>query len=632
MCGIAGIVSQSELDRGVLIDCADSMRHRGPDSKDKQEYCSIRLSNDYNVGLIHTRLAILDLTDKGLQPMYSASRNSAIVLNGEVYNYKELANEYLKDYICKTGTDTEVVLELLERYGLEALNWFRGMYAIGLLDVRNERLYLIRDKFGVKPLYYDLSEEGICFASELKGILALNKSKKYKLNLGALTSFFQYSYVQGEASILDGVKRLEAGKYLCVDLNKNFRSKLSTYWDAQNFLVNTENKVSSSEKELDQILTEAVNYRLVSDVPVGVFLSGGVDSSTVSSMLKESRLLKYFTIGFNQSHLDESIAAAKIAEHLGVEHIVENCSEQDLFNQIRRIPFHFDEPFADPSVIPTMQLCQMSSEYTRVVLSSDGGDELFGGYDKYEWTLALLKYSNKWYTLLFRMLNILATKFGPQIITIGSKKLLRIVKIIGILSDKNSVERILMNVQKYITDENIQYYLKKSSIVDYYDVVPSNFESLDRMSLLDIKTHLPNQIMTKVDRSSMAYSIEGREPLLDEDILRHAFRAKARDKINGKKRKIMLRKVAHHYLPKSLLNRPKQGFTPPLGQWLRGPMVHLLDEYLNESKLSSAIFNVSNILKAKKRLLEGSDSDIRIVWHTLIFQLWLEEWSNHIEY
>lgn len=634
MCGIAGIVSKRIIHEKLLASAAKSLRHRGPDSKGRKEFEIYKTEALNHIGLVHTRLSIIDLSLNGMQPMTSSSGQYSIVFNGEIYNFKELAKKHLSGCNLKSQGDTEILLELFEKYNIECLTWLRGMFAVCIIDRYKDELYLFRDKFGVKPLYYEVDQNKVHFGSELKAIFALNPDKKYKIDSSALNSFFQLGYVLGEQSILSNIKKVVPGTVVKINLSSTqYEITKLTYWDAASSLTSISSKFDLIVKELADKIKSAVSYRLVSDVPVGIFLSGGYDSSVVSaSIVDMAKDLRFFTIGFEDKLLDESSSARQIALALGLQHNIEFCTEEDLIMNFTQLAYYFDEPFADPSSIPTMQLAKLASKYSTVVLSSDGGDEIFAGYDKHQIVLLIHRLSNSKLRLAFLFLRKLFNPLYGKSICLSSKKISQFLKFIDLVSRKLEIEQLLLDAQKYITDESASRYLKNPYKTRYSGKQFPDKSLVDRMLIADIKTHLPDQIMTKVDRSTMAFSIEGREPLLDEELLRYSMSLKDEFKITSRDKKIALKMVAHQLMAKRLLDRPKQGFTPPMKEWLKGPLRNELDKYVNENLLSEKIFNIRELIKAKNRFLNGSHADFRVVWHTLIFQKWINQWQKHIEY
>ena len=635
MCGIAGFVSlNNKLDIKNLIKMTDALAHRGPDNSG---YKIIENPNT-KVGLGHRRLAILDLSEKANQPMQFD--NLIIVFNGEVYNFKEIRKE-LEGYGYKfiSNSDTEVVLKAFHKWGKKAVNKFRGMWAFAIYDFKNRELILCRDRVGVKPLYYYIGPDFILFASELKSFYQIIDFKKEE-NKQSIYYFFKYGYIPTPYTIFKNTYKLEPGTFLTIKENLSLRKE--KYWDAENFVFKEKKEfknISEEEtiNELEKILKEAFSLRMIADVPVGMFLSGGIDSSLVSAILQSTskNKLNTFTIGFYEEDLNEAIWAKKIADYLGTNHTELYLTAKDVLENFDLIPKIFDEPFGDVSAIPTYLVSKLARQKVKVSLSADGGDELFGGYTNYIPVKKLYRYLSKVpYDLRKYIYNIFNNNISAKI----TEFLLR--------NKPNSYDRYkklkesiisenILNIfdisKSYWLDEDLKKLLKfeteeKKSIYTY----KNNFKDLLNLILLkDMNTYMTDDILVKVDRTTMAVSLEGREPFLDNKIIEFAISLPSEIKIRKGKTKYILRKILYRYIPRELVDRPKQGFGLPLQKWFRNELKEFLKYYLSEEKLKNTdIFNVQFIKNELDKYFSGRNINVNKFWLILVYMQWREKWIN----
>ena len=636
MCGFAGIISKNEISKVVLDKMGEKIDYRGPD-----KHCSEIINfNKFNIGLVHRRLSILDLSESGSQPMWDKNNRICIVYNGEVYNFNKLKSECTAKYSStfNTSTDTEVIIELYKNEGISFVSKLNGMFAFFLIDIDKGKCFLVRDRVGVKPFFYGWHNNDFYFGSELKSFFG-NTSFSPKVSINAVSGFLQYGYVPGNISIYEGIKKVQPGTYIEFNFKSN-STKTHTYWVLENSIKRSKSlSFKKAKVQFKDLLKSSFSYRMVSDVPVGVFLSGGYDSTLLTGILTEAgHKLDTFTIGFDDQNIDESKHAKEISKHFKTNHHEFICKPEDALNYVNKIPFIYDEPFGDPSAIPTMMVSDKASDFVKVVLSADGGDEIFGGYDKHKWVLN----SNKLKKPIIKNLSLVALQIlGHKIFEKLAKAinlrnyLTRITKLKKILNYTSIVDSMSLFSQ-YIPDFEIASWVKisKSSENEFFKnhKLNSNIDSVDEMLYVDIKTHLPDQIMTKVDRATMSASIEGREPLLDYRIIEKSFSLKIDFKIDNKgNTKKILKSIVWDMVPKEMIERPKQGFVIPLAKWLRGPLRDLVEEHISEDKLDYSIFNVSFIIDFKNRFMAGENLSERKLWHILMYQLWQQKWiSNKI--
>ncbi|MBI1222782.1 MAG: asparagine synthase (glutamine-hydrolyzing) [Bacteroidetes bacterium] len=633
MCGFSGLLSKSIVTESTMEAMGKAIDYRGPDSTGIQ----IETVGNHHIGLVHKRLSIIDLSEVANQPMYNHDKSVVIVFNGEIYNYQELKDEFLKEakYPFQSNSDTEVLLALYGSYGIDFVHHLNGMFAFALLDKVKGKMFFVRDRVGVKPLYYGWNEGNFYFGSELKTFFGHPEFKPV-LNPRAIKDFMQFGYVPGHLCIYKGIHKISPGHYLELNLN-GFETNDTEYWHFKENALSELKKhaihdESKGVKTFNQLFDSAFNYRMIADVPVGVFLSGGYDSTLLVGKLSEKREdLKTFTIGFQDKKIDESDDAKKIAAHFGTTHSSRVCAIEDALRYLQDIPFLFDEPFGDPSAIPTMMVSELASEKVKVVLSADGGDEIFGGYDKHKWALKIHKMSNSPLRLIY-ILGCEVALLMPDSVAeklVGKRNPLgRIRKIKSLLKQKDIVD-ILRGISKYISDEEINkwVHIEGDEPGRFKNVLRSGNPLAD-MLFTDVRTHLPDQIMTKVDRSTMWFSIEGREPLLDYRIIEESFALSNHLKINEQTGKYLLKRIVWDLIDKKQIDKPKQGFVVPLAEWLRGPLKATLMDVINEEKLDSAYFNVPEIIHYRDRFLAGENLSERKLWHLYIFQTWKEKWLS----
>ncbi|MEM5830965.1 MAG: asparagine synthase (glutamine-hydrolyzing) [Candidatus Aenigmatarchaeota archaeon] len=607
----------------VLTEMRDSLRHGGPD--DAGNY----VEKENGLALANRRLAILDLSPLGHQPMVDDRNEIIVVFNGEIYNFQEIKKE-LKNlgYKFKSNSDTEVIIYAYKHWGLDCIQRFRGMFAIVIWNKRSKKLILIRDRIGVKPLYYYFKDGIFMFASETRAFLKHPKFKK-EISKEGLFLFFRYGYIFYPYSIWQDVCKLEPGSYLIIDKNQNIKKE--KYWSIEKvyekYFENENKKFDENEliEKLEQILLDSFKLRLVSDVPVGIFLSGGIDSSTVTAILQKniSQKLKTFTIGFYEEKYDESKWAKKIAEYLGTDHTEIFCSIKEALEIIPKLPEIYDEPFGDSSAIPTHLVSKIAREKVKVILSGDGGDEFFGGYDKYWVYKVILNYPfifNKYFSSLFKL-----------ILNMKKEDPYRIEKFIKLLHKKTAVEKFSYISSCFLDDYNDlvkdDFLISKEITFSIDDENLKSLPPVVQWMLIDAKYYLSEDILTKVDRASMAVALETREPLLDHKILEFVAPLHLKYKFTKNSGKYILKKLLAKYLPRELFERPKHGFSIPQFEWLKNELKELVEITLSKDEIEKyGILEYNHVDKIKKEFYNNSLKNHFKLWYVFIFQLWAEKW------
>jgi len=632
MCRIAGIWSLNKSSnyniniKELIQQIRDTMKHGGPDD------AGVFVDKNAQLALGHRRLTIIDLTSLGHQPM--KYKDFCIVYNGEVYNFKEIKKELLaKGYKFKSNSDTEVVLKAFISWGPDCIHKFRGFFAFAIWDKRNERLYLFRDRIGVKPLYYYFKDNWLLFASEIKAFHKFPHFNK-EIDMTALSFFFQYGYIPAPYSIFKYVKKVRPGHFLII--NRRGIKEIK-YWDIVDFYKKEENKIEifEAEKEIENLLIEGFKYRLVSDVPVGVFLSGGVDSSAVTALLQKniSTTLHTFTIGFKENEYDESIYAQRIAKYLETKHTELFCSIKDALEIIEKLPEIYDEPFGDSSAIPTFLISKLARNYVKVILSGDGGDELFAGYTKYEIVYKFYKIPY----LLRKSLSFIFSLFSPEFVDNFSflKKYYtnireKFYKFRNMLDGRDIEEMFCLSgsyasfgiIEKLLETNKYKYIFK----FPLMEKIPDD-EIISYMQMVDIKTYLPDDIMAKVDRASMANSLETREPFLDNKLIEYLMSLPFNIKYRKGKGKWILKRILYKYLPPKLLDRPKKGFEIPIYKWLKE---FILKEYNYDFSRDflkrQGILNPDFVVSLINNFLSGKYVNPHFLWFIFIFQRWYNKW------
>lgn len=623
MCGITGfLLSSGGFPAGAIDRMTDSMVHRGPD--DRGTWAEL----NSGIAFGHRRLSILDISPLGRQPMASNCERYVLCYNGEVYNYKELRDELRGlGHEFKGGSDTEVLLAAIVEWGVEAaVTRFVGMFAFALWDCRELELVLVRDRLGIKPIYYGSVGADFVFGSELKSIKAYPGFDN-GVDRGALSLYFRHNYIPAPYSIYENVHKLAPGCILRVKAGK--QPRIGTYWSAQAVWDEGLNRPFAGNEmdavdHLETLLKDAVASRMISDVPLGAFLSGGIDSSTVVALMQaqSGRPVKTFSIGFNESGFNEASHAKAVAEHLGTDHTELYLNATDMLDIIPSLPRYWDEPFADSSQIPTYYVSQLARRHVTVSLSGDGGDELFAGYDRYFWSdkvRGMLAVPHAVRSVLASIGNQLPVWAYSALGPLGHKIRWRLDGLK--CRDFKSLYRFLVSHHKnpasfVLSGHEPETALTRSS--------QAGGDVYHRMGLWDTVSYLPDDILTKVDRASMAVSLEARVPLLDHRVVEFAATLPKAMKIKEGQGKHVLRQVLYRYVPKKLVDRPKMGFGLPVAQWLGHELKDWCEALLDREKMKQQGFLDYRAVRTMwEHFLTGDEYYSHFLWDILMFQAWL---------
>jgi asparagine synthase (glutamine-hydrolysing) len=608
MCGIAGFISKEFEDKD-LQKMACILQHRGPDAK------GFYYDATSGVGLAHRRLSILDLSEAANQPFYSRDGRYVMIYNGEVYNFKEVAAKYNID--ARTTSDTEIIIEAFAKVGMQSVQDLNGMFSIVIWDKVRKKLYLIRDRIGVKPLYYYWKEKNFAFASELKSIFSLPFDKT--INQHAVTDFLYLGYIPGDSTIYKFCKKLKPGHYAVLH---NEELTVQSYWQLEDKLIApvTEDEVVA-KATLKNLLESSVEYCMVSDVPVGILLSGGVDSSTVAAIAQavSNTPIKTFSIGFTEKKYNESEFARSIAKHIGSDHYEYTVTEKDALNLVDKILDVYDEPYADSSAIPTLLVSELARKHVTVALSGDGGDELFMGYGFYYWARRLRN----------PFLKTFRKPLAAALHTFGDNRLKRGSKLFNYPAESKIKSHIFSQEQYFFTEGELKQLLLKPVDITIDERIHSDartFSLPEEQSFFDIKNYLPEELLVKTDRASMYHSLEIRVPLLDYRLVEFAVNLSPELKLNGKTGKYLLKQVLYDYVPAFYFDRPKRGFSIPLRTWLITDLKYLIDRYLSNNVLEQCgIVHPSIVQQLKNEFFAGRDYLYNKLWALILLHKWFLE-------
>lgn len=620
MCGICGIIdtAKAPIDKARVTAMARAMAHRGPDDEGIYSAAGVCLG--------HRRLSIIDLSSAGHQPLSNEDKAIWAVLNGEIYNYKELRAELQKKgHIFHSNSDTEVLVHLYEAQGKECVKSILGMYAFAIWDSKRQSLLLARDRIGKKPLLYSYRDGKLCFASEFRALLESNLVEK-KINLQALDYYFTFGYIPAPLTIYANVFKLLPGHILCLEKQQ---IKTERYWQLD-FTKKLDICEKEAKEEISRLLTEAVRARLYSDVPLGVFLSGGIDSSLVVGMMAKlcNQKIRTFSIGFDEAEYDELKYARSIARHFDTEH-KEFIVRPKALDVLPALVEHYGEPYADPSCIPTYYLAQMSKQYVSVVLNGDGGDELFAGYDRYQAMLYSGFFDNIPLFLRKKIHHIAMSIIPePRAQQSGMRKIKRFFNAIGLPPHKRYMQWIgvfddELKESVYSPDflksaaNNPSDVLFKSTLND------TSMHVIDRLLKLDTITYLPDDLLVKVDIATMSHGLEARSPLLDHRLMEFVAALPVSFKLRGATKKYILKKVAKQFIPWENIYRPKKGFGVPIGEWFRGELKDiLLDNVLDTHFLKIGYFNKKALQGIVTQHMSHKENHSFQLWTLLMFSLW----------
>ena len=590
MCGIAGFIDfNRQSTKTDLTRMTDILHHRGPD--DSGYY--LDQQDTVNIGLGHRRLSILDLSPLGHQPMHFEHLH--IVYNGEVYNFAEIRQELVNSgYQFTSDSDTEVILKAFAQWGIEAVHKFNGMFVFAIYNENSKQVTIVRDRAGIKPLYWFQKDGLILFASELKSFHEHPAFAKV-INTDAVSLFLHYNYIPEPHTIFQNCRKLQAGHFLSIDLNTGDIQE-KQYWNVLDAYNKTTLSVSKEEamEHLEKLMLSSFEYRMVADVPVGMFLSGGYDSSAVTALLQSNRTdkLKTFTIGFREKGFDEAPYAKQVAQHLGTDHTEYYCTQREALDILPTLPEIFDEPFADSSAIPTILVSRLARQEVTVSLSADAGDELFAGYTKYVRILNYYRQFTQKPKLIKKTIASLMNAINPRSIPFlntSENFPARYEKLKQVLGSQDVLEVLKLTCQEFSPFE-IESLLKKGyqSTKTNFDLgkqLNSNNDDLSRILAIDYKTFMLDDILTKVDRATMSVSLEGREPLLDYRLIEYVATLPSDLKYHNGQKKYLLKEITHKYLPRKIMDRPKMGFGIPITEWFRDELKEYLLNYLDKDRL-----------------------------------------------
>ncbi len=634
MCAISGFIDfNNTTSLEALQKMNRTMAHRGPDG---EGYKMIRSQNS-TIGLGHRRLSIIDLTEAGSQPM--VFNHLSITFNGEIYNYAEIKSELeALGHVFNSHSDTEVILHAYQQWKEKAINKFIGMFAFTLVDEEAQQVFMCRDRAGVKPFFFYWHQDLFLFGSELKALMAHEKFKK-EINQNALGTYFKTGNVPAPYCIFEHAQKLSPGHYLLLDLKtKSF--KIKQYWNVYDAYNKPPLDISFEEakKHTEEVIKSACSYRMVSDVPVGVFLSGGYDSSCVTAVLQanSTEKIKTFTIGVPDAGMNEAPFAKDIANFLGTDHTEYYCTEKEALDIVPNLPFYYDEPFADSSAIPTSLVSSIAREKVTVALSADAGDEVFAGYNRYDYLQKFGK-SIKAIPAPIRALGsgLMNTIPANRIPFLKNKYLFpqRYEKVKNFLKDPSD-KNMMDSITNTFTSADIDALLlnkpeKIATAFDSKELMEAFYSPLHYMMAIDYQTYLPDDILQKVDRATMSVSLEGREPFLDQRVIEWAAQLPLQYKYNNGSKKYILKEIVHQYIPKKLMDRPKMGFGIPIATWLSNDLKNYVDTYFDEMYIKKqGIFNASEVTRMKISFFEGKVERAEKIWYFLMFQMWYQKWIN----
>ncbi len=637
MCGIAGFYSlEGTFDKSDILAMTNCIRHRGPDSEGE--------FFDGICGLGHRRLSIIDLSERASQPMFSADGRYVIIYNGEVYNFTEIGAKLGMSPVdrksnlkFKSSSDTEVILEAFSANGPNFVHELNGMFAFAIYDTTQNELYIYRDRMGIKPLYFYWDWTKLAFASELKALLQLSQLP-FEIDPAAINRFLHMGYIPAPLSIYRNVFKLQSGSWLRI--NKE-GLEVRKYWSLTSKISNKViTETDQAMVKLSDLLISSVQYQLKSDVPFGVFLSGGIDSSliTAQAVMLSSVKVNTFSIGFEENSHNESEYAKAVAKYLGTAHHEFIISYKDALNLIDSITETYDEPFSDSSCIPTMLVSKLARDYVTVTLSGEGGDELFLGYGAYKWA----HYLNQ--PLVRAVRKPVSALFNKM-----SSRYQRVGRLLNYDLHTNLQSHIFSQEQYLFSEPEVQHLLRPEYKVDFSNlrqekadaflragfdgnargnhsvaVGERKLKAVELQALYDLENYLQDDLLTKVDRASMKYSLETRVPYLDHRMVEFALNLAPELKYHNGVFKYILKKVLYQYVPRQLFDRPKQGFAIPLNKWLKTSLRYLIEEYLSEEMINKYGFlEYSEVKILKENYFNGHDFLYNRIWLIIILQMWL---------
>ncbi len=617
MCGICGYVGRKLIQSEQLAKMNDTMYHRGPDDHGIWE----RQKEEYGVGFAQRRLSILDLSEMGHQPMTSEDGSVVITYNGEIYNYIQLRNELKGEgYQFKSNCDTEVIIAAYQEWGCECFGKFNGMFAIAIYDEKKESIILARDRMGKKPLYYYKKGTDFVFGSELKPIMKYPRFCK-EIRYDLIGHYMCNKYIVAPETIFRDTYKMEPGTYLIYHKGE---TQVLRYWDLIGIWSHTDKGVTdlaSARQQLKQLLRDSVSKRLIADVPVGTFLSGGIDSTLITAVAQEvsDTPVDSFTIGFFDEERNEAPYAAEIAKHIGTNHHELYMKEEEILAMIHQLPVYYDEPFSDSSQLPSMLVSKMAAEHVKVALSGDGGDELFCGYKMYDWT---------WVAQHFDFFGAIENRMP------WNRKILPNLpmELRAFIQNREQAVKSQLYVDVMIEEAEKILFSEVTNVKYSHEGRIQTKNLQEKRMLLDMVTYLPDEILAKMDRASMKYSLEVRCPLLDYRIPEWSFRVSHNLKYHNFDKKYLLKELTYDYVPKNLLDRPKKGFGVPLRKWLRTVLKPEILRFSEPEKLrrqgifqSEAIKNLILKQEQSNKIVYSS-----LLWSFYVFQMWYNEYIDEL--
>jgi asparagine synthase (glutamine-hydrolysing) len=617
MCGITGFINTG-WSRPHLEKMTCKLAHRGPDAT------GYYTDPGEGLGLGHRRLSIIDLSEAANQPFYSHDRRYIMIFNGEVFNYQEIAAKYAIKQ--QTHSDSEVILEAFAIKGIDAVQDFNGMFALAIWDTVKKELYLIRDRFGVKPLLYYWNNKDFAFASELKALLELDIPKE--INQRSLQDYFFLEYIPGTNSIIKNIYKLPNGHYL--KISPGTAPEIKQYYSIFDKL-NTSLKNITEERALDEfeaLLASSIRLRQISDVPIGAFLSGGTDSSLICALFQKQNAqpINTFTIGFDVKQFDETEYARRVAKHLHTSHREFHLTDKESISIVDKLVTYYDEPFAVPSCIPSYLVCQKARSLVTVAMSGDGGDELFMGYGLYP----LYKRMKRFY----RTYPGIARKAATGLMMMMNDRYKRASRMMKFKRTENLYvdlwsEEQYMFSQKEINGLMGTPYKNETVTADWERINALDLEDEEKMSLFDINNYLTNNLLYKMDSASMANSLEVRTPYLDYRLVEFSVNLPLHFKIRNGTQKYLMKKLLERYIPNDLVYRKKWGFPAPVGDWLYKELRYMIDRWLSKEKVVSVgILDEKHVRKMVDEFLSGKKYHHKRVWSMIIFQMWYDQYIN----
>jgi asparagine synthase (glutamine-hydrolysing) len=626
MCGITGIAAlNGSLPPSLaqLQQMCDTLYHRGPDQE------GLRILDDVALGM--RRLAIIDLSDGG-QPIFNENRSIATVFNGEIYNFRELRSQLEgRGHCFSTQSDTEVIVHAYEEYGVDFPSYLNGMFAIALYDTVQKKLILVRDHLGVKPLYYAYDHRYIIWGSEIKAILASGWVQR-ELNLDALSEFLTWEYIPGRATLFKAVCKLQPGETLEIDL-QTAEGQLRQFWDIPQTPEDDQLTTIEWQALVQHQLHKSVQRQMISDVPLGAFLSGGVDSSLMVASMRQAQT---FSIGFEDQSYNELQWSQQVADHLGVTHFYEQIQPEvaDLFSSLMH---HLDDPIGDFSIFSTYLVSKLARQHVTVALGGDGGDELFGGYETY-----LADSNAKYYALIPPVVRRSVIERSLRSLRPTAQKKGLVNKAKRFVEGLSHPAALAHTRWRIFMGETLRQSLftpsafaeiqtpASSHILNLFDQAGDR-QPLNRSLYVDVKSYLCDNILTKVDRMSMAVSLEARVPYLDPDLVELAFRMPAHLKVHHGQTKVLLKAISARHVPKNCVYRPKQGFSIPIKNWLNTQFRPLLEDYLNAQDIrQQGIFQPNTVEQLKAEHFSGIANHSHILWSLIVFQAWRRQWLRDL--